>query len=81
MKTIHHPPVASAPFTQGSLFMFIYNSSIFLTSTAFVSKNAKIRHTSFEIYRIFENCPLEWRSKEASFLQPLKNAGGNPGVF
>ena len=38
--------------------MFIYALSIFLTSTAFVSTNAKIRHTSFEIYRIFENCPL-----------------------
>ena len=32
--------------------MFTYNLSIFLTSTAFVSTNAKIRHTSFEIYRI-----------------------------
>ena len=33
--------------------MFIYALSIFLTSTAFVDTNAKIRHTSFEIYRIF----------------------------
>ena len=40
------------------VFMFIYDLSIFLTSTAFVSTNAKIRHTSFEIYRISENCPL-----------------------
>ena len=38
--------------------MFIYALSIFLTSTAFESTNAKIRHTSFEIYRISENCPL-----------------------
>ncbi len=38
--------------------MFTYDLSIFLTSTAFVSTNAKIRHTSFEIYRIFESCPL-----------------------
>ena len=37
--------------------MFIYDLSFFLTSTAFVSTNAKKRHTSFEIYRIFENCP------------------------
>ena len=43
----------------GSLFMFTYNLSIFLTSTAFVATNTKIRHTSFEIYRILENCPLE----------------------
>ena len=33
-------------------FLFIYALSIFLTSTAFVSTNAKTRHTSFEIYRI-----------------------------
>ena len=61
--------------------MLIYNLSIFLTSTAFVSTNAKIRHTSFEIYRIFENCPLEQHYKKVSFLQPLKNAGGDPGIF
>ena len=47
------------PLHKGAFFTFIYNLSIFLTSTAFVSTNAKIRHTSFEIYRIFENCPLE----------------------
>ena len=58
-KTIPQPPSASAPFTQGSHFKFIYTLSIFLTSTAFVSTNAKIRHTSFKIYRILENCPLE----------------------
>ena len=40
------------------VFVFTYALSIFLTSTAFVSTNAKIRHTSFEIYRIAENCPL-----------------------
>ena len=40
-KTIPQPPTASAPFTQGSLFMFIYDLSIFLTSTAFVTTNAK----------------------------------------
>ena len=28
----------------------------------------KIRHTSFEIYRISENCPLEWRSKDLDFF-------------
>ena len=39
--------------------MFTYDVSIFLTSTAFVTTNAKIRYTSFGIYRIFENCPLE----------------------
>ena len=34
--------------------MFIYDLSIFLTSTAFVVTNAKTRHTSFEIYRILK---------------------------
>ena len=33
-----------APFTQGSLFMFIYDSSIFLTSTAFVDTNANMAY-------------------------------------
>ena len=49
---------------EGTFFMFTYDLSIFLTSTAFVSTNARIRHTSFEIYRISENCPLEHCSNE-----------------
>ena len=48
--------------------MFTYNMSIFLTSTAFVSTNAKIRHTSFKIYRILENCPLGYDSKGSGFV-------------
>ena len=40
--------------------MFTYSLSIFLTSTAFVDTKCKIRHISFEICRIFENCPLEY---------------------
>ncbi len=44
----------SLPLHKGAFFMFTYGLSIFLTSTAFVTTNAKIRHTSFEIYRIFE---------------------------
>ena len=36
----------------------------------------KIRHTSFEIYRIFENCPLEWRSKDR--LNPSAEPGYSP---
>ena len=34
-------------------FLFTYALSIFLTSTAFVDTNAKIRHASLEICRIF----------------------------
>ena len=41
-----------APVTQGSFFYVVYALSNFLTSTAFVPTNARIRHTSFEIYRI-----------------------------
>ena len=53
--------IAQRLFTQESLFfMFTYDLSIFLTSTAFVDTNTKIRYASFEIYRIFENCPLEY---------------------
>ena len=48
--------------------MFIYTLSILLTSTAFVSTNAKIRHTSFEIYRISENCPLGYAPNARLFL-------------
>ena len=48
--------------------MFIYALSIFLTATAFVSTNAKIRHTSFEIYRIFENCPLGRNAISSDFF-------------
>ena len=40
------------PLHKGAFFTFTYDLSIFLTSTAFVDTNAKIRHTSFEIYRI-----------------------------
>ena len=48
--------------------MFIYDLSIFLTSTAFVSTNAKYgiplsRYTVF-----FENCPLEYNSNGLLFL-------------
>ena len=42
--------------------MFIYNLSIFLTSTAFVSTNTKIRHTCFEIYRILVKLSFRVRS-------------------
>ena len=42
----------TAPFTQGSLFMFIYGLSILLTSTAFVDKNAKYG-ISFSRYTVF----------------------------
>ena len=48
--------------------MFVYDLSFFLTSTAFVSTNAEIRHTSFEICRISENCPLEYDPKSGSFF-------------
>ena len=48
--------------------MFTYNLSIFLTSTAFVVTNTKTRYASYEMYRVFENCPLEQRSKDLCFL-------------
>ena len=48
--------------------MFTYSLSIFLTSTAFVDTKCKIRHISFEICRIFENCPLEYTPFENGFL-------------
>ena len=53
------------PLHKEAFLTFIYTLSFLLTSTAFVSTNAKIRHTSFEIYRISENCPLEYDPKTA----------------
>ena len=55
--------------------MFIYDLSILLTSTAFVDTKAKYgiplsRYTVF-----FENCPLEYNSKDMTFLEiPLGDA-------
>ena len=48
--------------------MFTYNLSIFLTSTAFVSTNAKYG-IPLSRYAVFlKNCPLEQRSIVARFL-------------
>ena len=43
---------------QGGLFMFIYGLSFFLDKHCICVHKRKIRHTSFEIYRISESCPL-----------------------
>ena len=54
--------IAKRLFTQESLFfMFTYDFSIFLTSTAFLDTNTKIRYASFEIYRIFEKLSFRVR--------------------
>ena len=47
--------------------MFIYNSSIFLTSTAFVATNAKYG-IPLSRYTVLKNCPLECRSFAEPFL-------------
>lgn len=48
--------------------MFIYNLSIFLTSTAFVDTNAKCG-ISLSRYAVFwKTCPLEYNSMVPSFL-------------
>ena len=55
----------------------------FLTSTAFVHK-CKIRHTSFEIYRISENCPLGYAPKASAFLLRTSGQGirrYGPSIF
>ena len=71
VKTIPQPPSASAPFTQGSLFTFAYDLSIFLTSTAFVSTNAKYG-IPLSRYTVFlQNYPLENCSKALSFFAYL----------
>ena len=52
-------------FSKNIAFLFL---SIFLTSTAFVSTNAKYG-IPLSRYTVFlQNCPLEWRSKLAAFF-------------
>ena len=54
----------SLPCVKGAFFMFIYNLSTFLTSTAFVSTNAKYG-IPLSRYTVFlQNCPLEYSSKD-----------------
>ena len=57
-KTIPHPTPSGAPFTQASLFLFAYDLSIFLTSTAFVDTNAKYGIPLSRYAVFFKNCPL-----------------------
>ena len=69
------------PFTQGSFFTFIYTLSIFLTSTAFVSTNAKYG-IPLSRYTVFlQNCPLGYTLKVCSFLFCLLSLTVCYGVF
>ncbi len=61
--------------------MFIYDLSIFLTSTAFVSINAKIRRISKEVCRIFENGPLGYDPKESVFFEFTPKDIPTLGIF
>ena len=72
--TIPQPPTASAPFTQGSLFMFTYDLSILRTSTAFCIHKRKIRLR----YTVFlQNCPLERRSYAVPLIRPFSFCSEN----
>ena len=52
----------------GSLFMFIYALSFFLTSTAFVDTNAK-HGTPLSRYAVFlQTCPLGYAPKRVSLF-------------
>ena len=52
----------------GSLFLFIYDLSIFLTSTAFVDTNAKYG-IPLSRYTVFlQNCPLGYDPKDLDFF-------------
>ena len=42
--------------------------NLVLASTAFVVTNTKTRYASCEMYRVFENCPLEHDPKHFPFL-------------
>ena len=55
---------ATAPFTQGSLFYVHLCFVNFLDKHCICVHNCKIRHISYEIYRILENCPLGYDPKQ-----------------
>jgi len=67
-------------FDRSLCFALFESTSAWLTNTVFIPQNAKIRHTSFEIYRIPASCPSERYSNGASFLfQCGTHAGSNDG--
>ena len=64
---------------KGAFFMFIYDLSIFLTNTAFVSTNAKYG-IPLSRYTVFlQNCPLGYDPNESHFLLFL-NLGPTVGI-
>ena len=57
------PDSVGSSLPEGAFFMFIYVLSIFLTSTAFVSTNAKYG-IPLSRYTVFlQNCPLGYDPK------------------
>ena len=73
-RTIPQPPSASAPFTQGSLFTFIYNLSIFLTSTGFVDTNATKRSCYGTINALKPSVSLIGSKHRLLFKQRMKSS-------
>ena len=58
----HSPSVAygASSLPEGASFMFMYALSILLTDKHCICVHKrKMRHISFKIHRIFENCPSE----------------------
>ena len=58
----------SSLYTREPYFLSPESLSVFLDKHCICVHKCKIRHTSFEIYRIFENCPLERHPKISSFF-------------
>ena len=56
------PAGRSLPLHKGAFFVHLWLVN-FPDKHCICRHKRKIRHTSFEICRISENCPLEWRSK------------------
>ena len=64
-----HPPLSRSPFPHwGRLFLYPESPSVFLDNHCICGHKCKIRHTSFEIYRILENYPLGYAPNSAVFL-------------
>ena len=65
----------------GSLFMFIYSLSIFLTSTAFVATNAKYGIPLSRYTVLLQNCPLGYDPKGVLLFGALASSKVEPVRF
>ena len=69
-----HPPLSRSSFPhRGRLFLYPESPSVFLDKHCICGHKCKIRHTSFEIYRILEDYPLGYAPKFVHLLIFIAN--------